>query len=153
VRGNLSVEGGDIGDNVKSGRSPWRRHLHTPEAVAWLQVQENLGLAPRTHGLCKYSFFEQCPHRMACARCEFYVPKQSAEAGLLEAKANLQRMLVHIPLTDDERAAVEDDNAAVTRLLTRLADVATPAGPTPRELGAALAVAIPVRPADRTDDR
>jgi integrase len=23
------------------------------------------------HGLCTYSFFEQCPHRMACARCDF----------------------------------------------------------------------------------
>jgi hypothetical protein len=23
------------------------------------------------HGFCTYSFFEQCPHRMACARCDF----------------------------------------------------------------------------------
>ncbi|MCI0686383.1 MAG: hypothetical protein L0Y54_03965, partial [Sporichthyaceae bacterium] len=22
------------------------------------------------HGYCGYSFFEQCPHRMACARCD-----------------------------------------------------------------------------------
>lgn len=91
---------------------------------------------------------------MACARCDFYVPKPSAAAGLIEAKASLQRMLVHIlPLTDDERAAVEDDDAAVTRLLTRLADVSTPAGPTPRELGATLAVPIPLRTANRTDDQ
>ncbi len=27
------------------------------------------------HGFCTYSFFEQCPHRMACARCDFYLPK------------------------------------------------------------------------------
>ena len=27
------------------------------------------------HGWCTYSFFEQCPHRMACARCDFYTPK------------------------------------------------------------------------------
>ena len=25
------------------------------------------------HGYCSYSFFEQCPHRMACARCDFYL--------------------------------------------------------------------------------
>jgi hypothetical protein len=55
-----------------------------------------------------YSFFEQCRHRMACARCDFYVPKDSTRAQLLEARGNLQRMLAQIPLTDDEQAAVED---------------------------------------------
>ncbi|WP_328959046.1 hypothetical protein [Kitasatospora purpeofusca] len=39
-----------------------------------------------------------------------------------------------IPLTDDEQAAVEDGQAALDRLLDRLADTPTPAGPTPREL-------------------
>ena len=86
------------------------------------------------HGYCSYSFFEQCPHRMACARCDFYVPKDSSKAQLLEAKSNLQRMLVQIPLTDGERAAVEEGAAAVEQLLERLADTPTPAGPTPREM-------------------
>jgi hypothetical protein len=86
------------------------------------------------HGLCTYSFFEQCPHRMACARCDFYLPKDSTKAQLLEAKRNLQRMLAEIQLTDDERAAVIDGASAVDNLLERLADVPTPAGPTPREL-------------------
>ncbi len=89
------------------------------------------------HGYCTYSFFEQCPHRMACARCDFYLPKGSTQAQLLEAQDNLQRMLAQIPLTDDERAAVEDGAAAVDHLLERLADVPTPSGPTPRELTAA----------------
>ena len=87
------------------------------------------------HGYCSYSFFEQCPHRMACARCDFYLPKPSSEAQLLEAKDGIQRMLVEIPLTEDERAAVESDEHAVVRLIDLLADVATPAGPTPRQLG------------------
>ena len=86
------------------------------------------------HGYCSYSFFEQCPHRMACARCDFYLPKSSTEAQLLEAKTGLQRMLVEIPLTDSERAAVEDDNDAIARLIDVLHDVPTPAGPTPRQL-------------------
>jgi hypothetical protein len=43
-------------------------------------------------------------------------------------------MLAQIPLTDDERAAVEDGSAPVERLLDRLADTPTPAGRTPREL-------------------
>jgi hypothetical protein len=72
---------------------------------------------------------------MACARCDFYTPKDSSQAQLLEAQANLQRMLAFIPLTDDERAAVEDGQAALQALLTRLADIPTPAGPTPRQAG------------------
>jgi hypothetical protein len=87
------------------------------------------------HGLCSYTFFEQCPHRMACAKCDFYTPKNSSKAQLLEAKDNLQRMLAAIPLTDDERAAVDDGQAALDSLLGRLADIPTPAGATPRELG------------------
>lgn len=54
------------------------------------------------HGYCTYSFFEQCPHRMACARCDFYLPKASTKGQLLEAKGNLQRMLAMIPLTEEE---------------------------------------------------
>ena len=61
-------------------------------------------------------------------------PKPSSEAQLLEAKGGLQRMLAHIPLTDDERAAVEGDQSTVDRLVDQLADVATPAGLTQQEL-------------------
>ena len=99
-----------------------------------------------THTL-SYSFFEQCPHRMACARCDFYLPKDSSR-GQLEANQSLQRMLVEIPLTDDEQAAVAQDQAAVAQdqaavaqdqaavahLIDALADTPTPAGPTPRDL-------------------
>jgi integrase len=92
------------------------------------------------HGYCSYSFFEQCPHRMACARCDFYLPKASTESQLLEAKDGIQRMQVEIGLTDDERAAVESDEHAVVRLIDLLADVATPAGPTPRQLGGTAAI-------------
>jgi integrase len=90
------------------------------------------------HGYCTYSFFEQCPHRMACARCSFYLPKGSTTSQLLEAKASLQRMRACIPLTEEQRAAVEDDAGALDRLLQRLEDVPTPAGPTPRQLATAL---------------
>lgn len=78
------------------------------------------------HGYCTYSFFEQCPHRMACARCDFYVPKGSSRSQLLEAKGNLQRMAANIPLTEEERAAVDDGGIALDRLLKLLADMPTP---------------------------
>jgi integrase len=87
------------------------------------------------HGWCTYTFFEQCPHRMACARCDFYTPKGSTRAQLLEAKDNLQRMRATIPLTDEERAAIDDGHTALDSLLNRLADLPTPAGPTPHQIG------------------
>jgi integrase len=97
------------------------------------------------HGYCTYTFFEQCPHRMACAKCDFYTPKDSSKAQLLEARQNLQKMRVMIPLTDDEQAAVDDGDAALSRLLDRLADTPTPAGPTPRQLDPpASATSLPI---------
>ncbi|MFK0112571.1 hypothetical protein [Streptomyces sp. NPDC091217] len=71
---------------------------------------------------------------MACARCDFYTPKESSKAQLLEAKDNLQRMRAAIPLTDEEQAAVEDGRVALERLVERLTDVPTPSGPTRRHL-------------------
>jgi hypothetical protein len=53
----------------------------------------------------------------------------------MEARGNLQRMLAQIPLTDDERAAVEDGTVAVERLIERLKDVPTPAGPNTTRAG------------------
>jgi hypothetical protein len=88
------------------------------------------------HGYCTYDFFDQCPHRMACAKCSFYVPKDSARAQLLEGRANLLRLKQEIPLTDEETAAVDDGLEALEKLCARLADVPTPAGPTPREVTA-----------------
>ena len=97
------------------------------------------------HGYCSHTFFEQCQHRMACARCDFYTPKTSSKGQLLEAKENLQKMLAAIPLTDDERAAVDDGQATLDQLLKLLSDVPTPAGPTPRQIGIpAQATLLPV---------
>jgi hypothetical protein len=86
------------------------------------------------HGYCTYSFFAQCPQRMAGARCDFYMPTGSTTRQLLEAKDNLPRMLTAMPLTEEERGAVEEGAEAVDRLLARLADVPTPTGQTPRQL-------------------
>jgi integrase len=102
------------------------------------------------HGYCTYNFFAQCPHRMACARCDFYLPKVSTRAQLVEATGHLQRMLTAIPLTEGERAAVEDGAAAVERLLDRLADLPTPAGPTAREIRAPQTPLLTITPLRRS---
>lgn len=86
------------------------------------------------HGWCTHAYFIECPHRMACPKCQFYVPKDSSIGQLIEGQANLQQMLQRIPLTEDERAAVEEGVEMFESLCQRLADVPTPAGPTARQL-------------------
>ncbi len=86
------------------------------------------------HGYCSYDFFDQCPHRMACAKCAFYIPKESSAAQILEAKTSLQQMLQQIPLTEDETSAVIDGVEALEKLEAQLLDIPTPSGKTPREL-------------------
>lgn len=84
------------------------------------------------HGWCSYDFFDKCAHRMACVRCDFYVGKESTKGQLLEARGNLQRMVQEIPLSDDERAAVDGDLIALDRLTAKLRGVPTPAALPPK---------------------
>jgi len=79
---------------------------------------------------------------MACAKCSFYLPKESTKAQLFEAKANLLRLRQDIPLADAELTAVEDGLTAYEQLLVKLADVPTPGGPTLRQLTAARLVQL-----------
>ncbi|MGN9847326.1 hypothetical protein ACTMTI_55575 [Nonomuraea sp. H19] len=44
-------------------------------------------------------------------------------------------MLKQLDLTDEERHALEGDREVVAALVGSLADVPTPAGPTPKDLG------------------
>ncbi len=98
-----------VGDRVDLDAGAAREVLHVQSGAAasgtpWQYV--DLG-----HGYSTYNFFEQCPHRMACAGCDFDLPEASTRAQLVEAKGHLQRMLTAIPLTEDERLAVEDGAA------------------------------------------
>jgi hypothetical protein len=54
----------------------------------------------------------------------------------------LLRMRQEIPLSDAELAALDDGVSALESLLSRLADVPTPAGPTPVELRSTTLVQI-----------
>src|SRR6266568_2906598 len=85
------------------------------------------------HGWCSYEFFDQCPHRMACARCDFYVPKEGDRGLWLQTRDGLLKLLQEIPLSDEERAAVDGDVQALDQLLERLATVPTPSGSFPGE--------------------
>lgn len=86
------------------------------------------------HGYCSYDFFDQCLHRMACARCDFYRPKSAMQMLLDEAKQHLLSMKRELSLTDEELATIDQDLVANDRLIAALADVPTPAGPTPRQI-------------------
>ncbi len=52
----------------------------------------------------------------------------------MEGKANLAHMLEFVKLTEEEKLLVTVGMELHQELLDKLADVPTPAGPTPREL-------------------
>lgn len=83
---------------------------------------------------CSNPFYAQCPHRMACAKCSFHVPANSQKAPSLRAKQSIQRMLVEMPLDEEERAAAEGSVEALDMLVGKLKDVKTPDGRTPRQI-------------------
>jgi hypothetical protein len=97
------------------------------------------------HGYCTYDFFEQCEHRMACAQCAFYRPKDAFLELLQEKRAHLLYMKQDIPLSELEVATVDGDLAATEHLIAQLADRPTPAGPTPRQLQEECAGEVAVR--------
>jgi hypothetical protein len=65
---------------------------------------------------------------------------------LLEGKEHLLRLLQEIPLGEAEHAAAEEDVADYEKLLLKLADVPTPAGPTQRQISTDLIQITTVRP-------
>jgi hypothetical protein len=68
---------------------------------------------------------------MACARCDFYVPKDSDRGLWLQTRDSLLKMLQEIPLSDEERAAVDGDVQALEHLLQKLPSVPTPSAVRP----------------------
>jgi len=68
-----------------------------------------------------------------------------SDSGQQTARWEL-RTLTEIPLGEAEQAAVEDGITAYENLLSKLADVPTPAGPTPRQISAELVQITSVRP-------
>lgn len=99
--------------------------------VPQVPVYDDLG-----HGYCTNTFWAECKHRMACARCPFYRPKTGTMEQLVEGKANLVRLLEFVRLTEEEKLLVIEGIELHQALLEKLVDVPTPAGPTPRELDA-----------------
>jgi len=83
---------------------------------------------------CTNPFYAACPHRMACARCEFHLPAESQVATALLAKEGLQHMLLEMPLSEDERAAVEGGVEAMDALVAKRRNTPTPDGRTPAQI-------------------
>jgi hypothetical protein len=86
------------------------------------------------HGYCGHESFVQCPHRLVCARCPLYEPKDSQRLVILEAEGNLIRLRQDLYLTEEEQAVIDGDVVAYRALRQRNWDVPTPAGPTPHQL-------------------
>jgi hypothetical protein len=83
------------------------------------------------HSYCTNAFRSTCPHRITCVGCSFNLPKNSAKAMAVEARASVARLLEEVPLSPDERAAAEGDITALNGMLAKLRDVPALDGRTP----------------------
>ncbi|MBS3965529.1 MAG: hypothetical protein KGZ80_13770 [Methylomonas sp.] len=83
---------------------------------------------------CANPFWSTCPHRMACAGCDFNIPKDSAKGEALAAKAFLHRYLEEVPLTLDEQQIVQGDLQKLEVMLDKLKNVPTLDGRTPQQI-------------------
>lgn len=83
---------------------------------------------------CSNPFWSTCPHRMACAGCDFNLPKASARAQALESKEFIGQYLEAVPLTADEKAIVEGDLEKLDGLVRKLDDIPALDGKTPNEI-------------------
>ena len=84
---------------------------------------------------CSNPFWSSCPHRMACAGCDFNLPKASSRAQALESKASIKRYLEAVPLSAEEHAIVEGDLEKLDSLIRKLDTVPAPDGRTPHQIG------------------
>ncbi len=76
------------------------------------------------HGLCGNPDWSSCLSRMACLKCPFFVPKE--QARLIEAYRTVQRFMEVVELTEEERAAVQDDSHKLEAAGERTQHLATP---------------------------
>jgi hypothetical protein len=154
----ITVAGGSVGELDKGHQPAARLRLQSaqcpereqpqgePDAgCGVMNLHRGLGSTRQTeqaqpwrydlgHGYCRYEFFAQCPHRLACARCDYYEPKDSQAVLIFEAQGNLVRLRQDLLLTDEEREAIDGDVLTFQKLRAKRWDSATPAGPSPRAL-------------------
>lgn len=67
-------------------------------------------------GLCAFPEWHSCPHRLACLKCQYFVPRDVAVQ--IRARDGVRRFLEEIPnLTDTERRAADGDERALAELV------------------------------------
>ena len=76
------------------------------------------------HGLCANPYWHKCHYRMACVKCEMYVPGDGAQ--YVRAKEGVRHMLETIPLTEDEKQAAEGDEEALKKIVEKKANIPMP---------------------------
>lgn len=86
-------------------------------------------------GYCTYPFYAECPHRLVCAHCSYYLStEEETQLSHFERDQHTLRLLQDLTISAAELAVTENKQDAAQQLREALVDVPTPAGPTPRQL-------------------
>lgn len=86
-------------------------------------------------GYCTYPFYAECPHRLVCAHCSYFISKgEKSQGHSLDRDKHLLRLLQELKISAAEYEVTQNIQGAVQQLREELADVPTPTGLTPRQL-------------------
>lgn len=86
-------------------------------------------------GYCTYPFYAECPHRLVCAHCSYYVStEEETQPSQFERDQYTLQLLQELKISAAEWAVTRNKQGAAQRLREALVDIPTPAGPTPRQL-------------------
>ncbi len=66
--------------------SCYRSSGRSGHGAKWRATTEPWKFYDLGHGYCTYDFFEQCQHRMACAKCDFYMRRNPRRRCCLMAR-------------------------------------------------------------------
>jgi hypothetical protein len=69
------------------------------------------------HGFCSNAEWASCLYRMACVKCPFFVPKEQGQ--LIQARKSVRRFMEVVELTNEEVAAVHDDEEKLQAAIKR----------------------------------
>ena len=102
--------------------------------VAGKQSGEPYAFYDLGNSYCTNPFWSTCSHRMACAGCDFNLPKESARGQALESK-HQSGVTLRRHLSARMRGIVEGDLIEMHSFIQNFVDVATLDGRTPSQIG------------------
>jgi hypothetical protein len=93
-------------------------------------VEYNAARVLRFQSEQRGSTYVTCPHRLACLKCDAYFPRELGQ--LIEARDGVVRFSMEVPLSAEEREAIDGDVEKLNEMIERRKHLPPPPVPDAR---------------------